>query len=268
LLARTHMRDRIDAGIGDASGENRDNRRCCRMERVDDGADLIEREDRGDVERHAFGRERADELAGGLPLGVGDWNLNVDVWPPGRDRARLLGHAREVVGKDFERDRPVRDRGQNLARERLVIADPSLSHQRRIGGEALDHGVFRHLDDALIVGTIGKNLDLEIGDPAHAPSCAVRTVSMMTLAASAIERTTGWGAWGGGREWPRSMNAVAHRAARPASTSLLRSPTMKLFLRLMPSSTAASRIMPGLGLRQSQCSPWPWKQALTASRGN
>src|SRR6516165_10457001 len=64
------------------------------------------------------------------------------------------------------------------------------------------------------------------------------------------------------------MNTVAHPAARPASTSLLRSPTMKLFFRLMPSSTAASRIMPGLGLRQSQCSPWPWKQALTASRGN
>src|SRR5262249_18969724 len=82
LLARTHMRDRIDAGIGDAPGENRDNRRCCRMERVDDGADLIEREDRGDVERHAFGRERADELARGLPLGVGAWTFNVNVPPP------------------------------------------------------------------------------------------------------------------------------------------------------------------------------------------
>src|SRR5262245_14734831 len=55
VLALTHMRDRIYAGIGDSSGENRDNRRCCRMECVDDGAYLIEREDRGDVERHAFG---------------------------------------------------------------------------------------------------------------------------------------------------------------------------------------------------------------------
>src|SRR3984893_8565021 len=61
LLARTHMRDRIDAGISDASGENRDNRHRPRMERVDNGADLIEGEDRGDVERHAFGRQRADE---------------------------------------------------------------------------------------------------------------------------------------------------------------------------------------------------------------
>src|SRR5262245_49529830 len=30
------------------------------------------------------------------------------------------------------------------------------------------------------------------------------------------------------------MNTVAHPAARPASTSLLRSPTIRLFLRLMP----------------------------------
>src|SRR5262249_12115776 len=70
LLARLHMRDRIDASIGDAPGENRDNRRCCRMERIDNGADLIERKDRGDVERHAFGRQRADELARRLPFGV------------------------------------------------------------------------------------------------------------------------------------------------------------------------------------------------------
>src|SRR5215813_6662894 len=39
-------------------------------------------------------------------------------------------------------------------------------------------------------------------------------------------------------------------------------------LQVNASSTAASRIMPGLGLRESQCSPLPWKQALTASRGN
>src|SRR6188472_581563 len=42
LFARMHMRDRVDTGIGDASSENRDNRLRCRMERVDNGADLIE----------------------------------------------------------------------------------------------------------------------------------------------------------------------------------------------------------------------------------
>ena len=83
-----------------------------------------------------------------------------------------------------------RDHGQHLAREGLVVADPGLSHQRRIGGEALDHGIFRHLDDALVVGTVGENLDLEIGNPAHGASCTVRVVLTMTSAASAIERTT------------------------------------------------------------------------------
>ena len=81
------------------------------MERVDNGADLIEGEDRGDVERYPFGRQRADELACRLPLGVGDRNLHIHVRPPCRDRTRLLGHAREVVGEDLERHRPVRDRG-------------------------------------------------------------------------------------------------------------------------------------------------------------
>jgi hypothetical protein len=36
----------------------------------------------------------------------------------------------------------------------------------------------------------------------------------------------------------------------------------------MPSSAAASRIMPGFGLRQSQLSTCRWKQALTASTGS
>ena len=96
----------------------------------------------------------------------------------------------EIVGEDLERDRPVGDRGQHLAREGLVVGDAGLSHQRRIGGEPLDQRVSRHLDDAVVVGTVGENLDLEIGDPAHGASCAVRVALMMTSAASAIERTT------------------------------------------------------------------------------
>ena len=59
LLARLHMRDWIDTGIGDATGENRNDRRCCRMQRVDNHADLIERENRGHVKHHALRRQRA-----------------------------------------------------------------------------------------------------------------------------------------------------------------------------------------------------------------
>src|SRR4029450_4166326 len=55
----------------------------------------------------------------------------------------------------------------------LGAADPGLPHQCRIGGEALDHGVLRHFYDAFIVGTVAENLHIEIGDPAHGPSCAV-----------------------------------------------------------------------------------------------
>ena len=102
LLARLHMRDWIDTGIGDATGENRNDRRCCRMQRVDNHADLIERENRGHVKHHALRRQRADELACGLSLGVGDRNFYVHVRPPPCDRAGLLGHAREVVGEHLE----------------------------------------------------------------------------------------------------------------------------------------------------------------------
>ena len=142
LLARQHVRNGIHAGIGNASGEHRDDRRRRRIERVGDSADLIERENRRDVEHHAFRGQRADELARRLPLGVGDRDLHVHVRPPGRNRARLLGHSGNIVGEHLERDRPVGDRVQHLAGESLVVADPGFSHQRRIGGEPLDHRDF------------------------------------------------------------------------------------------------------------------------------
>ena len=185
-----HERNRVTTGIGDAAGENRDNRRRRRVERIDHRANLIERENRGHVEHDAFRRQCADELGCRLAHGVGDGNFDVHVGAPRRDRARLLGHAREIVREHLERDRPVRNSSQDFARKRFVIADAGLAHQRRIGGESLDRGVLRHFHDAFVVGTVGENLYLEIGDPAHGPSCAVRTVSMMRSAASAIERAT------------------------------------------------------------------------------
>ena len=102
LLGCEHVRDGIDASIGDPPGKNRDDCRRCEIERIGDGAHLIKREDRGHVEDHAFGRQRPDELACRLSLGVGDRNFHVHVRSPRHDCPRLFGHTREVVGKDLE----------------------------------------------------------------------------------------------------------------------------------------------------------------------
>src|SRR5262245_9510306 len=53
LLAGEHMGDGIDAGIGDTAGEHRDDRRRGRIERIRNGENLIEREDRRSVEQQA-----------------------------------------------------------------------------------------------------------------------------------------------------------------------------------------------------------------------
>ena len=56
----------------------------------------------------------------------------------------------------------------------------------------------------------------------------------------------------------RLLLGITEAANWPAAISRQRSPTMKLLLRSMPNSAAASTSIPGLGLRQEQPSASVW----------
>ena len=111
-----------------------------------------------------------DEVVRRLAAGVGDRNLDVDVRPPRRDLPRLPLHFVEFVGEDLERDGPVGDRFEDLAREAAVVADARLAHEGRVGGEAFDERLAVHLQHAGFVRPVGKQLHLQIIDLRHSPS--------------------------------------------------------------------------------------------------
>src|SRR5262249_16383520 len=70
-------------------------------------------------------------------------------------------------GEDFERNRLVGDCGQELASELLVIGHAGLAHETRIGGEPLHLGICTQLDDTVEIGSVRKDLDLELTQSVH-----------------------------------------------------------------------------------------------------
>ena len=54
-----HQRHWIATGIGDATGEYRDEARCAAFDRIDDVLHLLQREHGGDVKRDAVSRQLA-----------------------------------------------------------------------------------------------------------------------------------------------------------------------------------------------------------------
>ena len=65
--ARAHYRHGVHTGVGDASGEHRDDRGNARVENGGNGPDLLERENSSDVELHGgFGGQFPNEGYGGL----------------------------------------------------------------------------------------------------------------------------------------------------------------------------------------------------------
>ncbi len=162
-LARLfHDGNGIDSGVGDASGEDGDDGRGRGMKRCGDALHLVERENGGDVDGDAGAREALNERPHEDAVLIGYWNLYVDVRPPGGDDAGLGFHAFFVVCEDFKRDRAVGNEAEEIAREGLVVEDAGLAHQRGVGGEALDPGIFVNGEDAGEVGSVGKELDAEI----------------------------------------------------------------------------------------------------------
>ena len=66
-----HNRQRIDAGVGDPSGKDRDDRRSGGVERSRDTADLFGGHHGGDIERDTLRRELLDEVAGEFTARIG-----------------------------------------------------------------------------------------------------------------------------------------------------------------------------------------------------
>ena len=68
----------------------------------------------------------------------------------------------ETEGENLERDRTVRNCGEHLAGEALVVGDAGLAHQRRVRSEPLDARILVKFDDVIEVGAVRENLDLEV----------------------------------------------------------------------------------------------------------
>ena len=116
----------------------------------------------------ALGGEFADQRQGRLALGVGDGNLDVDVFLPVADFECLPPHVWEIVGKDLEGNGFVGDDLQHGPGEGLVVGDADFFHEGRVGGQALDVRFFVERDDALAVRTVGENFDGEINQQIRA----------------------------------------------------------------------------------------------------
>src|SRR5207253_5105919 len=82
-----------------------------------------------------------------------------DILAPTRDLERLALHLAEVVGEHFERNRPVRDALEDVARKRLIVADAGGPHEARIGREPVDPLVAVTLEHLRLVGAVGESLD-------------------------------------------------------------------------------------------------------------
>ena len=160
--AGAHERLGIDPGVRDAAREHADHGRHFRIQGLADTADLIEREDGGDVQLHALFAKLLDQRQSRFRARVGDRNLHVHVPAPGCDLERLTLHLGKFVGEDLEGNRLGGDALENLLRERLVVADAGLAHQRRVGRHALDERIGVEAEDAGLVGAVGKEFDAEL----------------------------------------------------------------------------------------------------------
>ena len=151
-----HDRHWIPAGVGDPSGEDRDEALRASREAVAHPRHLLESHERRDVELHAGFGETPYELGGGLTGGVGDGNLHEHVLAPTREFKPLPFHLVEVVAEHLEGDRSTTDESEGLPGEALVVGHTGLPHQRRVRGEARDPRLRGELLDAGQAGAVGE----------------------------------------------------------------------------------------------------------------
>ena len=109
-----------------------------------------------------LGGQFLDERQRGFAPGVGDGNLDVDVFLPVADFQALAAHLVELVAEHLEGDRLVLDHFEQPLGEGLVVGDADLFHQGGIGGQPLDERFAVQVEDALAVGAVGEDFNGKI----------------------------------------------------------------------------------------------------------
>jgi hypothetical protein len=155
---------RFASGIGDAAGKNGNATGRTVSQALYNAVHLIERHHGRDIDLDAALSQAVDQRGGALATRVGDGDFHVDVVAPGSNPQGLLLHLVEVVGENFEGKGPVGNRMRQVAAEGFVVGDAGLPHQGRVGGKAADPGIPGQIENRLLVGAIGENLDLHAGD--------------------------------------------------------------------------------------------------------
>ena len=92
---------------------------------------------------------------------VGHGYLDVHVFPPGGDLARLTPHLGEVVREDFKGDGTVGNGVHDGKRKCLIVGNSRFAHQGRIGGESTDEGIVVHLQHSGPVRAVRENLHFQ-----------------------------------------------------------------------------------------------------------
>src|SRR6516165_465453 len=83
-----------------------------------------------------------------------------------------------IVGKYLERDWMLGDFFQYYTSEHLIIRDARLAHKRRVCRKPGDERIFFHLENALQVGTVSKNLYLQIFYAWHGEAPSLQSLIM------------------------------------------------------------------------------------------
>src|SRR5689334_20137446 len=109
MQCRAEYGQGVNTGISHATCENRDT--TCRtvLQTWKNRVHLLQGHNRRDIQLHALPRQTLHQWSGTSPVSVRDWNLHVNVLTPACDSERLGFHLIEIVGKDFERERTIRN---------------------------------------------------------------------------------------------------------------------------------------------------------------
>src|SRR5947207_12670955 len=93
---------RINPGIGNSTGKNRDDRGRVRIENCGHGLYLSPSQDSRDVESNALVRQVLYKRNSRVSPRICDWYLDIDVALPAADFASLKPHLSKLIGANFK----------------------------------------------------------------------------------------------------------------------------------------------------------------------
>src|SRR5262249_8175174 len=131
--------------------------------------------------------KRFDHRAAEGALGVGHRDLDVCVPSPRSDLAPLRKHSGQVIGEDFEWNRPVGYGVENLAGECDIVRDTGFAHEGWVGREAFDLWVFGQLPHLIEISAVCKDLYLQ---RAHESSPGLERVRAFPKSRQSLQQKT------------------------------------------------------------------------------